>query len=302
MVYIDNHGAMLADSITYRALFSVFASILLGFSLIVLWLGDKPLLMMAFVDSLEQVVPGISDFFSVEDIHAPVGFTVAGIVSLVGLIVAAVGAINSYRVALQVLADETGTEGSPVITYLRDLVVSLGVGILLGVASLGTLATTIGLGTIAHQLGISEHSAAYNLTGRLIGVVIVYSFDVVAIAMAYRVLSTSPASRKLVWKGAALGGVGLVVLQEFSGLFVRGAGENPLLASFASLIALLLWFNFSAQVILLASSWIIVGVQESGPDAAQWKHVHTIEQWKLLRARERAAASEKELDKTISQI
>jgi membrane protein len=41
-----------------------------------------------------------------------------------------------------------------------------------------------------------------------------------------------------------------------------GAGSNPLLASFAALIALLLWLNLSAQVILLASTWIIVAERE----------------------------------------
>ncbi|MFV0373709.1 MAG: YihY/virulence factor BrkB family protein, partial [Microbacterium sp.] len=39
--------------------------------------------------------------------------------------------------------------------------------------------------------------------------------------------------------------------------FVGGAARNPLLASFASLIALLLWFNLSAQVILIAASFIV---------------------------------------------
>ena len=52
------------------------------------------------------------------------------------------------------------------------------------------------------------------------------------------------------------------MLQQLSGLFVRGAAANPLLASFASLIALLLWFNLASQVVLIASTWILVGVAE----------------------------------------
>ena len=63
--------------------------------------------------------------------------------------------------------------------------------------------------------------------------------------------------------GALLGGIGLTVLQQLSGLFVSGASSNPLLASFAALIALLLWLNLSAQVILLASTWIIISEREA---------------------------------------
>ena len=59
------------------------------------------------------------------------------------------------------------------------------------------------------------------------------------------------------WPGAFYGAIGLTVLQQLSSLFVGGAASNPLLASFASLIALLLWFNLSAQVILIAGAYII---------------------------------------------
>ena len=41
---------MLADSITYRALFSVFAGVLLGFSFATLWLSDNPQAMQALIE------------------------------------------------------------------------------------------------------------------------------------------------------------------------------------------------------------------------------------------------------------
>ncbi len=52
------------------------------------------------------------------------------------------------------------------------------------------------------------------------------------------------------------------MLQQLSGLFIGGAKSNPLLASFASLIALLLWLNLSAQVMLIAGAYIVTGVEE----------------------------------------
>ncbi len=42
LLYREHRGPMLADSITYRTLFSVFAGVLLGFSLAALWLADNP--------------------------------------------------------------------------------------------------------------------------------------------------------------------------------------------------------------------------------------------------------------------
>ena len=71
------------------------------------------------------------------------------------------------------------------------------------------------------------------------------------------------APAKALWTGAALGAVGLTVLQQLSGLFIGGATSNPLLATFGSLIALLLWLNLSAQVILISTSYIYTMVRES---------------------------------------
>ena len=52
------------------------------------------------------------------------------------------------------------------------------------------------------------------------------------------------------------------MLQQLSGLFVGGARSNPLLASFAALIALLLWFNLSSQVVLISSAYVLTGVED----------------------------------------
>ena len=56
--YLERRGFMLADSITYRALFSVFAGVLLGFSFATLWLSDNPQAMQALIDSVDAAIPG----------------------------------------------------------------------------------------------------------------------------------------------------------------------------------------------------------------------------------------------------
>jgi len=90
----------------------------------------------------------------------------------------------------------------------------------------------------------------------------VFALDALVVAAAFFLLSGVKPSGRALWSGALLGAVGLTVLQQLSGLFVGGASSNPLLASFASLIALLLWINLSAQVILIASAYIVTGVEE----------------------------------------
>jgi membrane protein len=92
-----------------------------------------------------------------------------------------------------------------------------------------------------------------------------------------------------------LGGLGLVVLQQLSGLFVRGAASNPLLASFAALIALLLWLNLSAQVILIASSYIIIAAAESRDRVRERFGATSLAQWRRKRAEDLVRTASAEL-------
>lgn len=59
LLYSERRGPMLADSVTYRALFSVFAGVLLGFSIAALWLAGNPAALQAIIDAVEAAVPGL---------------------------------------------------------------------------------------------------------------------------------------------------------------------------------------------------------------------------------------------------
>jgi membrane protein len=295
LLYTEHRGPMLADSITYRALFSVFAAVLLGFSLAAIWLGGNPSAMNALTTALEQVIPGIANVVDVNQIKAPAGFTLVGIVSLIALIGAAIGAITSLRTALRVLADEFTDDSFFLWVILRNVLVGVAFGGLLLVAAAATFLGSAGIEAVLGWFGISARDWPAVVGSRVFGVIIVFVIDGVAIALVFRLLSGMKPRGRNLWVGAATGGFGLTVLQVLSGLFVRGASSNPLLATFASLVALLLWFNLSAQVILIASSYIITATEEEegrGPHRA----ATTFGQRRLRRAQYRLKEAQAALD------
>ncbi|GAA1933041.1 YihY/virulence factor BrkB family protein [Microbacterium aoyamense] len=265
LLYSEHRGPMLADSITYRTLFSVFAGVLLGFSLAALFLAGNPAAWDALVDAVDAAIPGLvgeGGLIDPDDIQAPAGLTIAGILSLVGLVGAAIGAIGSLRTALRVLADKVHDDVLFVWVMLRNLALAIGIGAALAASAAITMLATAGTSIVTGWLGLAADDPAVTVGGRIISLLVVYALDVAVIAVLFRVLSGVRPKPRALWTGALLGGVGLVVLQELSSLFVGGASSNPLLATFASLIALLLWLNLSAQVILIASAYIIVGVED----------------------------------------
>lgn len=285
--YSERQGAMLADSVTYRTLFSVFAGVLLGFSVAALWLSGNPVAWDALIAAVDRAIPGLvgeEGLIPSDAISAPVGLSITGVVALVGLIGAAIGAIGSLRAAMRVICDRRSDDVPFYLVLLRNLALAIGAGGALAASAVVTMIGTAGLGAVASWLGVAPDDALVTWGSRILAIVVTFVLDAVAIAVLFRVLSGVRAPAKALWTGAMAGAVGLTVLQQLSGLFVGGAASNPLLASFGALIALLIWFNLSAQVILIATALIMTLVEERDDRVRARFGARTFAQRRLRRA------------------
>lgn len=266
LLYSERRGPMLADSVTYRALFSVFAGVLLGFSVAALWLAGNPVAWQAIIDAVQSVVPGLIGEGGVIDtdaLKAPATLSIAGVISLVALLGSALGAIGSLRTAVRILAGTAHDDILWIWVLLRNLGLALAIGLSFVAAAFLTFAGQLGVTWLSGLLGLSEDSPVVLWGVRALSLLVVFALDAALIAGIFRVLSGVRASAPSLWVGALFGAVGLLVLQELSGLFIGGATSNPLLASFASLLALLIWLNFSAQVILIACAYVVTAEEEA---------------------------------------
>ncbi len=293
LVYSGARGPMLADSVTYRTLFSLFAGILLGFSVAALWLAGNPDAWQALIRALDAAIPGIGDVIDFDKV-TPLSFGIAGIVSAVGLIGSAIGAIGSLRNALRSIAGLATDDVLWIWVLLRNLVLAIALGVGLVAAAAATFLATAGLTLITDWLGV-DRGGAEVLTW-LVSVLVVFALDTVVVAAAVRFLSGVRARPRTLWAGALLGGLGLTVLQQLSGLFVGGASANPLLGTFAALVALLLWLNLSSQVILIAGAYVVVGAEEDEDRVHARFGARTLAQFRVQRAERAVAATAGELD------
>ncbi|WP_337003608.1 MULTISPECIES: YihY/virulence factor BrkB family protein [unclassified Microbacterium] len=287
LLYSERRGPMLADSVTYRALFSVFAGVLLGFSIAALWLAGNPVAWQAIIDAVQSAVPGLIGTDGVidpKDLRAPASLSIAGIVSLIALVGAALGAIGSLRTAVRVLAGTLQDDILWIWVIVRNLALALGIGLAFAASAFLTFAGQLGIAWITGLLGLPADSPGATWTVRILSLVVVFALDVVLIVGIFRLLSGVRPARRSLWSGALLGGVGLLVLQELSGLFVGGATSNPLLASFASLLALLIWLNFSTQVMLYACAYIVTAEEENADRVHARFGATTFAQRRLQRA------------------
>lgn len=287
LLYTERRGPMLADSVTYRALFSVFAGVLLGFSIAALWLAGNPVAWQAIIGAVQSAVPGLigeNGVINTEDLQAPASLSIAGLISLVALVGSALGAIGSLRTAVRVIAGTLQDDILWIWVILRNLALAVGIGLAFMISAFLTFAGQLGVAWVTDLLGLPEDSSAATWAVRLLSLLVVFALDAVIIVGAFRLLSGVRTSSRTLWPGALLGALGLLGLQELSGLFVGGATSNPLLASFASLLALLIWLNFSAQVILFACAYIVTAEEEQSDRVHARFAATTFAQRRLLRA------------------
>jgi membrane protein len=296
--YLEHHGPMLADSITYRTLFSVFAGLFLGFAIGGIWLSGNPDAMEALVATIGAAIPGLlgdDGIIHPDDLVQPLTLSIAGVLALIGLVGAAIGAIGALRTAFRQLGDQPDDQTFFLWVLLRDFALAIGFGAALALAAAVTFFSTTALETLFGWLGVSSRDPIYDGSTRAVSILVIFLIDTVVIAGMFRVLSGLRPSARTLWTGSLIGGIGLTALQLLSSLFVGGASNNPLLASFGSLIALLLWFNLSAQVILIAAAYIIAGVDEEHDRVHARHSAPTIALRRLQRAERRATDAATEL-------
>ena len=298
-LFSDHRGGLLAAAITFRMLFAVFAAVLLGFSAAAIWLSTRDDLWDTLIETVNGVVPGLlktDDDGGTGDgrtglIDVSQATTlgsenlVAGIIAVVALMWALVSAVGNFRVSIRMVAGTRHENSNALIMRAFDLLFALSVGVLLIASAVVSFLGSAFIDPILAWAGLTSGGGAELLT-RAGTVLVTFTLDAVVIAWLFWLQSGVKARLRTMIPGALIGAAGLVILQQASGLFVGGADNNPLLGSFASLIALLLWFNFSAQVVLIACAYIVVSVEEENDRVGERFGAETFKQ-RMVRTAER---------------
>lgn len=295
IVFGEKRGHLLSAGLAYQSIFAVFAALWVGFSIAGLVVSGSRDLQLALIEVLRQTVPGLIDpDGSGEGIIDPqllleatiFGWT--GAVALIGLFLSALGWMAAARDAVRIMFDLPGSRMNFYLLKLKDGGLALGFGALLLISAGLSVSGTVAMAGVLDWLGIRDTSAT-TVLGRIVTLSVMFVLDTVVLGMLYRVLSGMRIPMRRLVPGALIGSAALGGLKVLGTTLLGGASSNPLLASFAVFVGVLIWFNFVSQVILLAAMWIAIGVADDG-------HVldPVYEQKRLEAARAYVAAHEPE--------
>lgn len=283
--YLGNGGPLMASGLAYAAIFAVFAGLVVGFALIGLVLQGDAALQNSVIASVSRAVPGLVDSgdgggaIDPDDLLDTGGLAGLGIVGLAGLLVTALNFLASAREAVRRIFGIAQPTTFFLLLKLKDLGLAVAFGLAVIVSTVLSTASTAALGLVLDLVGIGSDSILGTVLGSIVGLLVVLALDTVVLAGLYRVLAGVPIPRPRLLSGALLGALGLGLLKAVGNLLLGGATSNPLLASFAIIIGLLIFFNLVCQVILISASWIAVGMEDSGiaadPAAAEAARAHS---------------------------
>ncbi len=285
IVFGEKRGYLLSAGLAYQAVFAVFSGLWVGFSIAGLIVSRDIGLRTALLDVLAVSVPGLianngSD--GVIDPNVLLSATIfgwTGAVALVALVFSALGWMAGSRDAVRIMFDLPGSRMNFLLLKLKDAGLAVGFGVLLFISAALSVSGTVALGSILEWLGIRD-STTSTVVGRIVTLGVMFLLDAVVLGLLYRVLSGMKIPIRRLIPGTIIGAVGLGGLKVLGGSLLGGASNNPLLASFALFVGIMIWLNFVSQVILLVAMWIATGIADDG-----FVIDHVAEQQRLDKAR-----------------
>lgn len=255
------NGPLLANGLSYQSVFAAFAALWVAFSIIGLWLGGNVPLREAVVDTIATAVPGLIDqgdggAISLDLLLSAQILGWTGAIAAVGLAWTSIAWFGAARSAVRSMFGQIDVAQNPIILKLKDAGLALGFGLALIVSAALSLFATSLLGVVFGWIGVSGDDSFAVLATRVIGLLITLAFDLAIVLALYSVLSAAKLPRRALAEGSLAAAIALGVLKALGGLLLGGAASNPLLASFAVIIGLLIWFNLVCMVLLLGAAWI----------------------------------------------
>lgn len=269
-LFLQRNGFLLAAGVSYQALFAIFAAVYVAFAITGIWLGGNTDAVNAMISLINSYVPGLigaDGIFTDAQVQSVASGT-TGVLAITGLIAfgtalwTAIGWVTYSRRAVRDIFGIPPDQRSYVLLKLRDLVAALLFGLALIVGSVLTTISTSAFEWFFSLVGWDVGSRILNSSVRIGSVLVSFALNSAALAAMFRFLTGTQLRWRVIWPGALLGGAATTILQFGAGLMISSTPSNPLLATFALFVGLLLWFKFNGIVMLIAAAWIALSSKD----------------------------------------
>ncbi|MFD9971448.1 YihY/virulence factor BrkB family protein [Streptomyces sp. NPDC059011] len=252
----------LAAAITFISFLALFPLITVAAAIGAALVGKERL--KSLQDKLTEQVPGISDQLDLGALVDNAG--TVGLIAGALLLLTGIGWVGSMRECLRVVWGlDDKEEGNPLVRKGKDAVVLLGLGAVVLASFAASALGSSAVGWTADQMGIDRDGAGGVLLQTAALAVAVVADFLMLLYVLTLLPGVHPPRRRLI-VAALIGAIGFELLKLLLSGYISGVAANSMYGAFGVPVALLLWINFTAKLLLYCAAWTATG---SGSGAAE---------------------------------
>jgi membrane protein len=264
--WIEDYASSMGAALAYYTIFSVTPLLLLVIAVAGLAFGTEAA-SGEIVGQLRGMI-GEEGAVAIEGLLAsartPARSIWASIISVVTLLIGATSVFAELQSALdRIWRAPAAAQRSGVIELLRSRLLSFGLIVSIGFLLLVSLVVSAGLAALGKWWG--PMFGAWETVLQIVNVAVSFGFITVLFALVYRILPRARVAWNDVWMGAAVTALFFTLGKFGIGLYLGTAGVSSGFGAAGSIIVLLVWVYYSAQIFLLGAefTWVYAHAQGS---------------------------------------
>jgi membrane protein len=250
----------LAAAMTFISFLALFPLLTLGAAVAAATLGQDR--RRDLESRLAEQVPGISDQLDIGGLVDNAG--TIGIIAGALLLFTGIRWVGEMRGCLRAVWEKPDDEENPVLVKAKDAGRLLG----FGGAVLVTLATTTVasamVGWISDQAGLERNGWGSALLQTAAFAIAVLA-DFLLLLYVLTLLPGVQPPRHCLFVAAALGAAGFELLKLLLSGYLQAVASKSVYGAFGVPVALLLWINFTAKLLLYCAAWTATGSRRAEP-------------------------------------
>ncbi|WP_261719258.1 YihY/virulence factor BrkB family protein [Streptomyces sp. FZ201] len=203
-------------------------------------------------DKIADQVPGIADKLNIDGLVANAG--TIGVIAGVLLLFTGIGWVGSMRDSLRAVWELEDPEENPLLRKVKDAGVLVGLG--------GAVLLTLGVSTVASalvgwitgELGLDEGGWGGILL-RVAAFSVAVFADFLLLLYVLTLLPRVEPPRRRLLVAALIGAIGFELLKLLLSGYMQGVATKSMYGAFGVPVALLLWINFTAKLVVFCAAW-----------------------------------------------
>lgn len=203
-------------------------------------------------NKIAEQIPGISDQLDINSLVENAG--TVGVIAGALLLFTGMGWVGQVRDCLRAVWELPDSEENPLVAKAKDAGILVGLG--------GAVVVTLAISTVASAM-VGRLSDALGLDragwGHVLLQIIAFAVAVLAdFLLLLYVLTLLPGvepPRHRLLVAALTGAVGFELLKLLLSGYIQGVASKSMYGAFGVPVALLLWINFTAKLVLFCAAW-----------------------------------------------